>query len=224
MLLYHFISHRMYNSPIEAELNALNKCGALLSELDATAKIRVLKYLVEMFDLAKLLQPVDGGDESFKNQQSNGASNASSPKLIKSQEQNQSSSKKPIGDEVEVEEANTDFPTMKDVVMRDFPKVEPEWVLIYAFYASDFSKETFTRDDILKGYTESNRYDAQRIKNLSGNFKACVLKEWIKGVNSTTYRVTAKGKEYAELVLAGKSEGKPKAPSQAKKKAPKENK
>lgn len=214
----------MYNLPFEAELNALNKCGALLSELDANAKIRVLKYLVDMFDLAKLLQPLDGSDVPFKNPQPNGASNDSSPKLIKGQEQKQSSTKQPLGDEIEAEVADADFPTMKDVVMRDLPKVEPEWVLVYAFYASEFSKETFTRDDILKGYNESNRYDKQRIKNLSGNFKACLLKGWIKGVNNTTYRVTPEGKGYAELVLAGKSEGKPKPPTQARKKSPKENK
>ncbi len=213
--MYHSIPQSMYNSPIEAELNALNKCGALLSELDANAKIRVLKYLVEMFDLANSLQPNGGNGNSQKHKTNNGASNNLSHKLIDGREQSSSDG---IGDEVEIEEVESHLPTIKDIVMRDLPKLENEWVLIYAFYSSEFGKEQFTRENVLEKYAESGRRDTVRIKNLSSNFKACVIKKWFKGVNDTNYLITPEGKKYAEQVIAGKSEGKPKPKNVVKKK------
>ncbi|MCC6371061.1 MAG: hypothetical protein IT236_08665 [Bacteroidia bacterium] len=62
-----------------------------------------------------------------------------------------------------------DFPAMKEIVKRDLPKSESDWVLIYSFYASQFGESPFTEEDIKNLYEQSGRRNNNRIANFSNN-------------------------------------------------------
>ncbi|GGF09644.1 hypothetical protein [Hymenobacter cavernae] len=196
-------------SPREAEMAALNKCGALLEELDDNAKLRVLRYLVDVFDLAKHLQ-MNGTYVDDQRAASNNHNVTPEQKLVPVNSSRDSDN--PVkDDEVQFEETSNEYPTLKDIVMRDLPKVETDWVLLYAFYASNFAKDQFVKSDISDKYDESGRRDKQRIKNLSQNFKKCVMRKWLKNISGETYLITVDGKSYAEQIINGNSQGKPRS-------------
>lgn len=92
-------------------------------------------------------------------------------------------------------------PNIKDVVIKDLPNSESEWVLIYALYASEEGTSTFTSDDLRQMYKESNRMTDVRNKNFSTNVKKAVSSDWFTTVNSTEYALTAKGKSFALDIL-----------------------
>lgn len=100
------------------------------------------------------------------------------------------------------------FPVMKEIVKKDLPKTETEWILIYAFYASSFGENTFTEQDI-KGYYESTgRKNGSRTNNLSNNIKSLFRQDYIKAHNDTEYRIKDAGISYAQQILQGNSTSK----------------
>lgn len=99
----------------------------------------------------------------------------------------------------------TDFPVMKEIVLRDLPKGEQEWVLIYAFYASNYGTETFTRVDITELYGSSNRKTKKNMSTLSVQLQRVLKKRYIKFANDTEYILKSEGITQAKLILAGKS-------------------
>src|SRR5690606_35446403 len=66
------------------------------------------------------------------------------------------------------------YPSMKAIVMSSLPSSETEWVIVYAFYSSNFGENTFSRKDILTKYEESSRKTEQRRKNLTGSLTSAV--------------------------------------------------
>jgi len=60
-----------------------------------------------------------------------------------------------------------EYPTLKAVAMKNLPSSETEWVVVYSFYASLFGKETFTRQNLIEKYKESNRLDSGKKSALS---------------------------------------------------------
>ncbi len=64
-------------------------------------------------------------------------------------------------------EKNQQFQTLKAVAIKNLPSSEAEWIVVYAFYASNFGQDTFTREDIVNRYKESGRYDKSTRKNLT---------------------------------------------------------
>ena len=111
----------------------------------------------------------------------------------------------------------TDFPILKEVVHRDLPKNEQEWVLIYAFYASNFGVETFSRSDIAGLYESSNRKTDKNLGALSIRLQRVLKKGHIKFVNDTEYIIKPEGINEAKLILGGKSTSKPGQPRNNKK-------
>lgn len=57
--------------------------------------------------------------------------------------------------------------TLKAIAMKKLPSTELEWILVYAFYASNYGKETFTRQNLIEKYEESNRLDNSKKSTLS---------------------------------------------------------
>lgn len=92
-------------------------------------------------------------------------------------------------------------PNIKDVVIKDLPDSEAEWLLVYALYVSDEGANTFTADDLRQMYKESNRMTQARSKNFSANFKKSVASDWFTAVNDTDYTLTTKGKSIALDIL-----------------------
>lgn len=94
-----------------------------------------------------------------------------------------------------------DFPVMKDIVIRDLPKTEREWILIFALYSSDYGTKVFTRDNIVSKYDESNRKTNSRIANVSNNIKSMVKAGQIKFINDDDMLLTENGKQIAIEIL-----------------------
>ncbi len=102
----------------------------------------------------------------------------------------------------------TDFPVLKEVVKKDIPKSEPEWVLIYCLYASAFGEHPFTEKDIRNKYKETNRDTKIRLNNITNNIRSALNKEYIKMQNDTEYIIKDKGIEYAKQILQGNTSAK----------------
>lgn len=177
----------------DPEIEAIAKCTDLIKDLEKESKFRVIKYLIERFGIGM----------EYSNQYQPADTKADN-KLIMNQ-RNQ------VDDEIEyseeIEEENNDYPTLKDLLIKNYPKTETEWILCYSFYSSSFGNDTFTKDDILEKYKDNNRYSKSNGANLSNNLKACVKKDWIKSVNDDDFIMKDEGKDYAKKVISGNSEG-----------------
>ena len=183
----------------DKEIEAIAKCTELIKELDDDAKVRVMKYLIERFGIGfqknhNIVHPNNGANEA---------------KQIESiiQEENV--------DFIEDEPQGT-YPTLKDLMIKDYPKTEAEWVLCYAFYSSNFGNDTFKRDDISEKYKENNRFSGSAKANLGNNINGCVKKDWIKSANDIDFVMKPEGVAYAKQVIAGNSTGKERKASKRK--------
>ena len=96
---------------------------------------------------------------------------------------------------------STNFPNIRDVVIKNFPKTESEWILVYALYCSEQGAKTFTAEDIRQMYHDTNRYTENRNKNFATNIKKCVNDSFFSCVNDTDFVLSATGKETAFGIL-----------------------
>ncbi|MBK5215634.1 MAG: hypothetical protein JJE53_02415 [Candidatus Pacebacteria bacterium] len=94
-----------------------------------------------------------------------------------------------------------DFPVLTEVVKKDLPKSEPEWVLLYAFYTSAYGENTFSIQNIKDGYESSKRKNASRLANLSNNIKQLLNGNYIKMLNDTDYIFLEEGKKKVSIIL-----------------------
>jgi hypothetical protein len=173
----------------DKEIEAIAKCTELIKDLDDDAKMRVIKYLIERFGIGT--NPVSYttmpfNQQTTKAQITDGNLQATHP----------------------VDAETVDYPTLKQLVIKNYPKNEPEWILCYAFFASKYGNETFKKEDIVEGYKECNRYSNSNKMNLSNNFNACIKKDWIKDINKDEFILKPEGVSYAKEVLKGNSTSK----------------
>lgn len=98
------------------------------------------------------------------------------------------------------------LPNIKDVVLKNLPKTEAEWVLVYALYASEEGNKVFTAEDIRQMYHTSNRFTDARNKNFATNIKKAVTSSWFITVNNTEYSLIEGGKALAYEILQRTSE------------------
>lgn len=89
------------------------------------------------------------------------------------------------------------LPNIKDIVMKDLPKTEAEWVLVYALYASEEGKKTFTADNLRQKYHDTNRFTENRSKNFATNLKKAVAENWFTCINENDYALSEVGKTAA---------------------------
>jgi len=176
---------------LDKEMEALVKCTELIKDLDNEAKLRVMKYLVERFGIGFGNNPVY--DNSNQNQEE--------PVKHIEHTSEETSYEEVAGSSLK------DYPSIRDVVIKDYPKTESEWVLIYGFYSSEFGEDSFTRDDIYGLYEKSNRKTTQRRKNLSLNINSGVKKDWYKSLNENEYIMLDEGIKYSKQILKGNSIG-----------------
>jgi len=177
----------------DKEIEAIAKCTELIKELDNDSKMRVIKYLIERFGLnqEQVTQVVTKPPIEHR-------------PLLKPTESTST---------IQIEDSGQ-YPMLKDLLVKDYPKNEPEWILCYAFYSSKFGKETFSKEDILARYKDSSRGTKNNLGNLGYNISACIKKDWIKSANETDYILKSDGIDYVKEVLKGNSTGKEKsAPS-----------
>ncbi|OCX54221.1 hypothetical protein BEL04_08150 [Mucilaginibacter sp. PPCGB 2223] len=176
----------------DKEIEAIAKCTELVKELDEDAKFRVIKYLIERFGIGTTTNPA---------QTNNGSKPVNNPKLLNGNSDNFED----ISDTQQ--EDDNDYPSLKDLVVKNYPKTEPEWVLCYAFFASKFGTDTFKREDIIEKYKENNRSSTSTTANLANNINSCIKKDWIKSQNNT-FIIKPEGIAYAKEILKGNSTSK----------------
>ena len=97
----------------------------------------------------------------------------------------------------EQSDASTTYPQLKEIVMKDLPKTEIEWILIYCFYASKFGNDSFTEADIKELYEVSKRRNVNRMKNFSANFAKVLSNGCTRILNENEYIIVKKGIEQA---------------------------
>lgn len=95
----------------------------------------------------------------------------------------------------------SEYPVMKDIVIRDLAKTEREWILIYALYSSNFGVDVLTREMLVSKYNESGRRTSSRISNLSNNIRNLVKAGQLKFINDNDMLLTSKGKDIVLVVL-----------------------
>ena len=103
---------------------------------------------------------------------------------------------------------SANLPNIRDVVIKNFPKTESEWILVYALYCSEQGAKTFTTEDIRQMYHDTNRYTENRNKNFATNIKKCVSDGFFTCVNDTDFALSATGQDSASGILKRSAEEK----------------
>jgi hypothetical protein len=96
------------------------------------------------------------------------------------------------------------YPTLKTLAIKNVCSAEPDWILLYAFYASEFGTKEFNKSEINKFYETSNRKTPQRIKNLSQNFNSLIKKDYLSSMNDNEYIITSQGLIEIKNIISGK--------------------
>ena len=173
----------------DKEIEAIAKCTELVKELDEDAKVRVVKYLIERFGIG-----------SNPNVHLNQTFHQPNPPTTKQPLLNGNSEKFAEFAEIESE----DYPSVKDLLVKNYPKNETEWILCYAFYSSKFGTDVFNKEDIIAKYNENNRLSQSAKNNLINNLNSCIKKDWMKSSNSD-FILKPDGISYVKEILKGKS-------------------
>ncbi len=103
------------------------------------------------------------------------------------------------------ETESSTIPTLKDVKLRDLAKTEIDWLIVFAYVATDGGKKEFSRTDIINLYKEIGRYDINRSKGMSQYFKIALRSLFIKSTNNINYILLEKGKNKALEIFNGNS-------------------
>lgn len=94
------------------------------------------------------------------------------------------------------------YPAMRHLVMNTIPSSEVEWVIVYAFYSSNFGENPFTRKDIMNQYEESGRKTVQRFNNLTGSITNAVKGNYSTPINNEDFSIANKGIEKAKEIIS----------------------
>lgn len=175
----------------DKEIEALAKCTESLKDLDDDSKYRVLKYLLERF----------GNINSTPNFTPNFVHTNAIPI-----QNNNSFDEVP---KITINSEENNYPSVRELLIKNYPKNEPEWILCFAFLSSSFGSDIFKKDQIIEKYKEANKWTNTAIKkNLSQNINACIKKDWIKDFAKDEYILKPEGIEYAKEVMTGNSTSK----------------
>lgn len=102
---------------------------------------------------------------------------------------------------IDFEDANQNIPSLKDVIMKQLPSSESEWIMVYAFYATNHGSKTFTSKDILSMYESTKRNTPSRKANISNNIKSLFGKGYFSALNDDDYILTNDGKHQANEII-----------------------
>jgi RNA polymerase subunit RPABC4/transcription elongation factor Spt4 len=93
------------------------------------------------------------------------------------------------------------FPHINDLAVKYTHFSERDWILVYAFYLSDFGEKQFTRKDVYQKYIDT-RFTLARRKNFSGTWNK-LFKENFSTVKDISLILTPMGLENAKKILSG---------------------
>lgn len=100
-----------------------------------------------------------------------------------------------------VKSANPSYPSLREINLKGSPKNEPEWILVYGFYASDYGEKEFDRESLLQFYKETKRETKSRIANLSNNLKNLLKQGKLRFLNDHDIVLTTDGKTAVEDII-----------------------
>lgn len=192
----------------DKETEAISKCVSILKELDKDAKIRVTKYFVDRFgNTSAPTYNSDKAESAYSNHQdSNNESLLDIDNCVEGVDGIGLISEAPIDE----------YPTLNDLLVKNHPKTEPEWVLCYAFYASKYGNKTFRKDEIIQKYKENGRLTTNTSGNLTNNINSCLKRNWFKSLNNNEFLLKPEGVLYAQEVITGRVTSKEAKPEKRK--------
>lgn len=176
------------------ETEAIEKCARALSRLDDKAKIRVVRYLLDKFGLIAESEPKKSDTPStvIHNQQNN---------LVLAEPKENNS----LHNGLNTALTSGNYIALKDVLIRNLAKSEPELILVIAYYNSNFGKGTFTKQSILDSYRDNNIYTQNRRKNLISNLSSLIKKSLLHTITDEELSISSDGCEAALNILSGNS-------------------
>lgn len=184
------------------EIDAIEKCSRALIKIDDKAKIRVVRYLLDKFGLIAQTEeskPQEVINNIIHNQQNNLV--LAEPKTIASPS-NGNSGFLPSGH----------YMALKDVLIKNLAKTEPELIVVVGYYNSSFGKNTFTRQSILDSYRDNGIMSENRRKNLGQNLNSLIKKSLLSTITDDELAITTEGCDYAQNILNGNSTTKKRKP------------
>lgn len=193
------------------ETEAIEKCSRALSRLDDRAKIRVVKYLLDKFGLI-------AETESKKTETPNTVIHNQQNNLVLAEPKDLDS----------LSNGNTflnsnNVIALKDILIKNLAKTEPELLIVIGYYNSQFGKSTFTRQSILDSFRDNNIMSENRRKNLGQNLNSLIKKSQISSITDDELSITPDGIEYAKSILSGSSQTKKRKPRAKKLKTAKQS-
>jgi hypothetical protein len=188
----------------DPEILALQNCTECLKDIDDEAKIRVLQYLINRFKLTTTPQP------SLLH-------NSSQERKVVNHQVLDAVASEVTTAHIPHPSTNGHFPSLKDIVIKDLPKSEIEWLLVYSFYSSGFGEKQFPREEIVGLYEQTKRYTSNNRGNLNYNINSAIKKDWIKSINENEFIILEGGLTYVYEILSGKSITKPRKIAKKKK-------
>jgi len=188
------------------ETDAIDKCSRALLRLDDKTKIRVIKYLLDKFGLLAETtpQPQEVVNNIIHNQQNN---------LVLAEPKN-------IDNTANLLSSGNNI-ALKDVLIKNLAKSEPELMIVIGYYNSKFGQDTFTKQSIIDSYRDNNISTLSRRKNLGQNINSLIKKSLFNTITDEELSISAEGIEYAQSILSGNSTTKKRKPKPRKSKASK---
>lgn len=182
------------------DVEAIEKCSNALVKLDDKTKIRVIKYLLDKFGLIaeSEAQTREVVNQNIQYQQNN---------LVLTEPKKMQLSS---GSTAFLNSSN--FISLKDILIKNLTKTEPELLVVIGYYNSNFGKESFTRQSILDSLKDNNIMSESRRGNLTKNLQSLIKNSYIKSITNDDFSVTQEGCEYANNILNGNSTTKQRKP------------
>lgn len=190
----------------DLESEAIARCTKALYPLDNPTKFRVLKYLLDRFGIVVLMPQEHDKVPDVINQNIHYHQNnlVLAPGLPKSLPENT--------------EKVGDYPTIKDIIIKNITKSEAELLLIMLFYTSNYGKGVFLRSKVIEIYREHGIHNDSRSKNSTGNINTLIRKSLIKSINGEEMGITPDGVQAVHDILNGNTVVKPKVAKTNKRK------
>lgn len=189
------------------EIEAIDKCTRALARIDDRTKIRVIRFLLDKFGLI-------AEQNSDSNKQPEVVNN-----IIHNQQNNLV-----LAEPKNIEKigaSNITHPgniiALKDILIKNLAKTEPELMVVIGYYNSNFGKSTFTKQSILDSYKDNNIVNENRKKNLVQNLNSLIRRSYINTITDEEFSITEEGCVLAQNILSGNSTSKKRKPKLSKK-------
>lgn len=190
------------------ETEAIEKCSRALSRLDDRAKIRVIRYMLDKYGLLAAIEPQkqEVANTIIHNQQNN---------LVLAEPKDFPSG---VNSSAGLLSGNFQAIQMKDVLIKELTKSEPEVILIVCYINSNHGKDSFTRQSILDTLRDHKVYSDSRRKALTGSLNSLTKKLYISSLTDDELMITEIGLEASINILNGNSTTKKRKPRAKKSK------